>query len=156
MRLIFKLGMFCAFGLGCNVTAHAGEPELKLEDCEKADRDDGPIGRSACLSNNNIAMKEHVDRLADRAIAYMTSRENFDGNEFRSPEYLRKSQAAWWEYAQSTCIVVAGQVGGAPQWVGREYDECLRRTLEKRIRFLDLLLSEELDIFASGYKGEGI
>lgn len=97
-----------------------------------------PSTERACI-NRRIAGKEReMGRLYTRALAAVRAsyRRYGDEDSRTSPEFLRRSQAAWRQFVDSNCAVRAAYDGGSNSSISDRETDCREGELDRRIAFL--------------------
>jgi len=118
---------------------------VELEDCTKLAAQ-GPIVEYECVDRNNERREARMMAVFSTAIDAVEKRQATASvqDERRSHVYLKWSQAAWKEFAEQNCTVVAGLSGGSNAWVTRYWLDCYSEELDRRIKFLEQVAAGEI------------
>jgi uncharacterized protein YecT (DUF1311 family) len=129
--------LLCSVATNAAPAARETSVQTQLEDCSRLARG-GPIDEYQCVSRNIERKERLLGDAFSRARFYLQQHED-DGmkDNRRSPIYLDWSQAAWKQYVEHNCTVIAGATGGSNAWVSRFWADCYSQELDSRIKFLE-------------------
>lgn len=119
--------------LGLSAGPVAAQPPAP-DPCSNID----PSTERDCFGRRIAGKEREMDRLYAGALAAVrTSHERYGSGDSRtSPDFLRRSQAAWRLFADGNCSVIAAYGGGSNSAISDREMDCYEAELDRRIAFL--------------------
>lgn len=133
-RLLLALTLPLLTGLPAAAAAAQAPAPNARDQCSNID----PFAERACIGRRIAGKEREMGRLYIRALAAVRgSYARYGGEDSRtSPDYLRRSQAAWRQFVASNCAVRAAYGGGSNASISDRETACREEDLDSRIAFL--------------------